>query len=174
MSNNDLTNTMQLLVDQIDNENLKKVIDKYGEEKVNEIASTIKKNPQLYLDRNKTLHIDLIEAVFSSIRGYSFFILNFDMIRTNLEEMIRKDEGIACCHDKSGTLMREVNRFILTREYQDRGEDRHAFYYAKGYFKDVSNAVEVFEALHYLRYGSNTKLLNCATKFEEYLENKRK
>jgi hypothetical protein len=89
-----------------------------------------------------------------------FIFQNYTFIEANFQKLINDIEGMACCADKSGTLIKKLIKFYMTGEtIQFDHTAKYTFNLPKVVFTDHDEIVEFYEALKSFHYGDGTKYI---------------
>lgn len=171
----DIKDMMANLVKSISEDKRKELFSKYTEQEVAKIKNEILNDIERYSILSPVIHKDIIEVCFEEYEGFSFFVINFDMIENHFDKIIEKDEGMPCSADKTRTIMKELQKYLLSNKkiYPKRNyEGEYTYHLPVGYLKDTNNVISLFEALYSFKYGKNEKYIKFIKGYTDYKINK--
>jgi len=102
----------------------------------------------------------LIKSEISKNEDVIFILKNSQYIENNFRYWIEKIEGMACCADKSRTILRRLLDFYKINERIDFDyTQEYTFHLPKVIFKTHESIIEFYEGVKSLKYGNPTKYL---------------
>ena len=104
----------------------------------------------------------LIKSEISKNNDVVFILENSQFIERNFNYWIEKKEGVACCADKTRTILRRLFEFykIGTKIEFDYAAE-YTFHLPKVVFKTHESIIEFYEGLKSLCHGNPTRYLNA-------------
>lgn len=92
----------------------------------------------------------------------AFFIVeHYGFVESNFNKIYNSYEGMACCSDKSRTVVRKLFKYLTTgKEIKFNPDAEYTFHHPKKVLNDHESIVNFFTALRNLYYGSPQQYLN--------------
>jgi hypothetical protein len=104
----------------------------------------------------------LIKSEISKNKDVVFILENSQFIEHNFRYWVEKIEGMACCADKTRTILRRLVEFYKNGtkiEFDYTAE--YTFHLPKVIFKTHESIVEFYEGVKSLNFGNPTRYLNA-------------
>lgn len=119
----------------------------------------------------------LISHEFSNDSDVNFILLNSDFIEQNFKEIVEKIEGMACCVDKSRTILKRLFNFYnsdKTKEIEFNYEAEYTYHLPKKVFTTHEDIINFYQALKFLYYGQSQKYLEEMLKIKSLIKDNSK
>ena len=89
-----------------------------------------------------------------------FLFQNGEFIERHYEKLFERIEGVACCADKSRTIMRGLAKFLLDgKEIVFDYNQEYTYHLPKKIFNNHKSIVDFFESIYALYYGQFDKFI---------------
>lgn len=103
----------------------------------------------------------LIKTEISTSDDVEFLLIKQIFIERNFQRIIEKNEGSACCVDKTRTIMRSLLNYYKSGDKIEFDYDQeYTYHLPKKVFKTHDEIVTFYEALKHLYAGYSEKYLN--------------
>jgi len=107
----------------------------------------------------------LIRSEIADCDRVVFIISNYRFVENHFETLINKIEGMACCADKSRSIMRALIKFLVTGENIEFDySQEYTYHLPRGVFKDHDSIVSFFRSLEFLYYGKSEQYIRQLAK----------
>lgn len=119
----------------------------------------------------------LISHEFSNDSDVKFILLNSSFIERNFKEIIEKIEGMACCADKSRTILKRLFDFYnsdKTKEIEFNYEAEYTYHLPKKVFTTHEDIINFYQALKSLYYGRGEDYLGEMLKISNIIRDNSK
>jgi hypothetical protein len=104
----------------------------------------------------------LIKSEISKNKDVVFILENSQFIEHNFRYWVEKIEGMACCADKTRTILKRLVEFYKNgTKIEFDYSDEYTFHLPKVIFKTHESIIEFYEGVKSLNFGNPTRYLNA-------------
>lgn len=108
----------------------------------------------------------LLQSALPEKQEAHFILTQYGFLSSHIKGIVKQAEGLACCADKSRTILHRLLQYYLTgKEVVFDPNEKYTFGHPTAVLKTHAEIVEFFEALRSLYYGIPGPYLKVIPKY---------